>query len=95
MRPGELADDRLADASGTLDDWRPLRVTVSHSGEATPGDAMSAQLVTVMAYVKFLDEALARLPARFHYEGEVERGVRWVYPSPDEHDPVKHFPKVR
>ena len=53
--------------------------------------AGSPDLLAVMPYARFLDEALQRLPASFHYKGDVERGVRWVYPSPDKHDPKRHF----
>lgn len=53
----------------------------------------SSALLAVMPYAKFLDTALARLPSKFHFAGDCERGVRWVFPSPKKHDPVAHFPQ--
>ena len=44
-----------------------------------------------MPYIKFLDTALSRLPASFIFQGRVQRGVKWVYPSPDQHDPEVYF----
>ena len=37
------------------------------------------------------DAALEALPAAYVYEGEVRRGVPWVYPSPFAHEPSQHF----
>jgi len=71
----------------------PVNKAMFSKDRRTATGTMAADLLAVMPYVKFLDEALARLPETFHFEGDVERGVKWVYPSPDEHDPAKHFPK--
>jgi hypothetical protein len=57
-----------------------------------------------MPYIKFLDTALTSLPNKYRFTGElpwslfpdfdgnVKRGVKWVYPSPDDHRPAAHFP---
>ena len=48
---------------------------------------VSAELRACMPFVKYLDTALAALPAEYVFAGEVRRGVKWVYPSPARHDP--------
>ena len=60
---------------------------------ATPDGAPSKKMLAVLSYAKFLDDALSRLPASFHYTGRVYRGVKWVYPRPDDHDPSRMFPE--
>ena len=45
-----------------------------------------------MPYIKYLDRALTLLPEKFHYAGHCQRGVQYVFPSSEDHDPVKHFP---
>ena len=64
----------------------------SKGKQATPAAAQaSVALMAAMPYIKFLDTALKRLPQRFWYAGIVSRGVRWVFPSPETHDPEAHF----
>ncbi len=58
---------------------------------AAPGKDLSPRLLACAPYIKLLDEALARLPAAFVFQGRVQRGVKWVYPHPDRHDPLRHF----
>ena len=58
---------------------------------AAHGNDLSPGLLACAPYIKLLDEALARLPAAFVFRGRVQRGVKWVYPRPDAHDPVRHF----
>jgi hypothetical protein len=53
----------------------------------------SASLRACLPYIKFLDEALEALPDCYVFQGEVRRGAKWVYSSPDEHDPASHFPE--
>ena len=52
---------------------------------------ISDELRSCMPYIKFLDAALAALPPAYVYRGEVRRGVQWVYPKPDSHDPKGYF----
>jgi hypothetical protein len=65
------------------------RVKGAPSGPS--GSDLSNELSACAPYIKFLDEALRRLPARFRFRGRVQRGVKWVYPSPDNHDPESYF----
>ena len=58
---------------------------------AAPGKDLSPRLLACAPYIKLLDEALARLPAAFVFRGRVQRGVKWVYPRPDAHDPERYF----
>ena len=58
---------------------------------AAPGKDLSPGLRACAPYIKLLDEALARLPAAFVFRGRVQRGVKWVYPDPEAHDPEGHF----
>ena len=55
------------------------------------GGGVSDELLCCMPYIKFLDAALEALPNSYVYRGEVRRGVKWVYPSPDRHDPKGYF----
>jgi len=60
-----------------------------------PG-GIGADLENCLPYIKFLDEALRRLPDQFIVRGKVRRGVKWVYPSPAitgdlRHDPDSYF----
>ena len=54
---------------------------------------ISASLRACLPFIKFLDAALEALPDCYVFQGEVRRGVKWVYSSPDEHDPASHFPQ--
>eukprot|EP00300_Choanocystis_sp_HF-7_P011000 c17256_g1_i1.p1 GENE.c17256_g1_i1~~c17256_g1_i1.p1 ORF type:complete len:203 (+),score=21.18 c17256_g1_i1:665-1273(+) len=55
------------------------------------GNNLSRELTWCLPFIKFLDTALERLGNRFKYLGECYRGVKYVYPSPDNHDPVARF----
>jgi len=52
---------------------------------------ISLGLRACLPYIKFLDVALASLPESFRYQGEAFRGVKWVFPSPDEHNVGGYF----
>ena len=41
--------------------------------------------------IKYLDTALEEAPAKFEFSGRCQRGVKYVYPSPEDHDPERHF----
>ena len=64
--------------------FNPTRRTPTSAG-------ISPELLACMPYSKFLDAALDALPAAYVFSGEVFRGVRWVYPCPERHDPKSHF----
>jgi len=59
--------------------------------EGAASSDISAGLRAFLPYIKFLLHALETLPAEYIFKGEVRRGVKWVYPSPDEHNPRAHF----
>jgi hypothetical protein len=65
-----------------------------NKGRSKPGalSGISDALRVCLPYIKYLEAALAALPDSFMFQGEVRRGQKWVYPSPDEHDPESHFP---
>jgi TPR repeat protein len=68
-----------------------------------PG-GVSVEMRKCLPYIKFLDTALANLSDKHKFTGElpwslfpdfdgsVKRGVKWVYPSPNDHRPATHFP---
>ena len=62
-----------------------------HIQGAAVGEDLGADIRTCAPYIKFLDTALERLPERFVYRGRVQRGVKWVFPSLDQHDPEAYF----
>uniref|UniRef100_A0A0G4HXZ8 NAD(P)(+)--arginine ADP-ribosyltransferase n=1 Tax=Chromera velia CCMP2878 TaxID=1169474 RepID=A0A0G4HXZ8_9ALVE len=57
------------------------------------GREIGEQLQNALPYIKFLECALEALPDEYRYSGEVRRGVKWVFPSTQVHDPHSHFPK--
>ena len=79
----------------TLEDppvYRTINKEMFNPSRRQPGRAgTSPELLACMPYIKFLDAALDALPAAYQFQGEVHRGVKWVYPSPERHDPRAHF----
>ena len=65
----------------------PSRRGAGHDGE----EEVSADLRACAAYIKFLDTALTQLPDRFIFRGRVQRGVKWVFPTPARHSPETYF----
>eukprot|EP01043_Picozoa_sp_COSAG02_P097801 COSAG02_NODE_33998_length_491_cov_0.778061_1_plen_163_part_11 len=57
---------------------------------AGPG-GLSAELRACMPYIKFLWVALEELPQKFHHVGRVQRGIKWAFPEPANHDPENFF----
>lgn len=49
----------------------------------------------VLVFYKFLIQAVLALPDGLRFYGHVYRAVKWVYPSPSEHTPERHFRKDR
>jgi len=56
---------------------------------------LSPELLGCLPYIKFLDAALEALPSSYIWKGEVKRGVQWVYPSPEKHDPRSYFANLQ
>ncbi len=50
-----------------------------------------AKLISCMSFIKFLDHALLSLPMQLRFNGRVYRGVKWVFPSTEKHDPENYF----
>ena len=70
--------------------------TACHAADRDVGQGgLSPSLRACMPYIKFLDTALERLPAKYHFKGRANRGVKWAFPKPEDHDPEAHFPKGR
>jgi hypothetical protein len=78
---------------------------VCHAADRRDGPGgMSESMRKCLPYIKFLDTALASLPEKYKFtgqlpwnlfpdfDGSVKRGVKWVYPSPADHRPASHFP---
>jgi hypothetical protein len=65
-----------------------------NKGRCKPGaiSGISDSLRACLPYIKYLDTALEKLPECYMFQGEVRRGQKWVFSSPDEHDPEAHFP---
>jgi len=73
--------------------FRVVNTAMFNPSRRQPGASanVSADLQACLPYIKFLDTALAALPQEYLFKGEVRRGVQWVYPSPDTHDPKRYF----
>ena len=67
--------------------------SASHATDRDSGPGgLSPRLRACLPYIKFLDAALAALPAKYLHTGRVNRGIKWAFPSPETHDPERHFP---
>ena len=53
--------------------------------------SINPRLVACLPFIKYLISACKSLPAEYIYTGKVRRGVKYVYPSLDHHDPEAHF----
>eukprot|EP00300_Choanocystis_sp_HF-7_P016121 c19301_g2_i1.p2 GENE.c19301_g2_i1~~c19301_g2_i1.p2 ORF type:complete len:159 (+),score=24.50 c19301_g2_i1:669-1145(+) len=60
---------------------------------AGTNNQLSDGLRACLPYIKFLDTALVQLGEQFQHRGPCYRGVKWVYPNLQNHDPVRHFPR--
>jgi hypothetical protein len=54
-------------------------------------EGVSSELLQAVPYIHFLLGALRALPPQYRYQGRCYRGIRWVFPSPQDHDVVRHF----
>jgi hypothetical protein len=52
---------------------------------------VSDGLRACLPYIRFLTDALEALPERFVFRGQVRRGVKYAFPSPERHNPVGYF----
>ena len=52
---------------------------------------MSDNLRACMPFIKYLDTALDQLPEQFNFTGRCLRGIKWVFPSEEDHDPEEYF----
>ena len=53
--------------------------------------SISDGLSACMPFIRLLKDALENLPESYVFRGQVRRGVKWSFPSPDDHDPVGYF----
>ena len=80
--------------SYTLDDPGIYKVVNAemYSPEREQGTGgLSTKLRLCLPYIKYLQTALEHLPEQFLYNGRCLRGVKWVFPNENEHDPVAYF----
>jgi hypothetical protein len=52
---------------------------------------VSDGLSACLPYIRFLIDAIKVLPARYVFKGQVRRGVKHVFLSPENHNPEGHF----
>jgi hypothetical protein len=55
-----------------------------------PG-GVSAGLRACLPYIKYLSVSLESLPEEFRFAGRCYRGIKWTFPSPQDHDPESYF----
>ena len=67
--------------------WNPDRRVPG----ATGAYSINPRLLACLPFIKSLISACKSLPAEYIYSGKVRRGVKYVYPSLDHHDPEAHF----
>eukprot|EP00300_Choanocystis_sp_HF-7_P017041 c19620_g1_i1.p1 GENE.c19620_g1_i1~~c19620_g1_i1.p1 ORF type:complete len:316 (+),score=44.37 c19620_g1_i1:1-948(+) len=87
-------DYAIAICAYTLDDPKVYRFVneVMYSSSRNQGAAgISPALSKWLPYIKFLDTALTALDSQFVYAGECFRGVKWVFPSVENHNPEQYF----
>ena len=96
LPPTYLLDWAVAIYVYTLADPKVFKIVnreMFNSDRRTPGmsGGVSDGLRACLPYIRFLIDALKALPASYVFQGMVFRGVKHVYPSPENHDPVMHF----
>ena len=96
LPPTYLLDWAVAIYVYTLGDPKVFKVVnreMFNSERRKPGmsGGVSDGLRACLPYIRFLIDALKALPASYVFQGMVFRGVKHVYPSPENHDPVMHF----
>ena len=96
LPPSYLLDWAVAIYVYTLGDPKVFKVVnreMFNSERRKPGmsGGVSDGLRACLPYIRFLIDALKALPASYVFQGVVFRGVKHVYPSIQNHDPVRHF----
>jgi hypothetical protein len=54
-------------------------------------DGVSAGLRACLPYIKYLSVSLKSLPEEFRFAGRCYRGIKWTFPSPQDHNPESYF----
>lgn len=62
-----------------------------HDGTRLVDGEVSETVKLVLPFLKLLNVALEGLPASYHYEGQVFRGVKWAFPCLENHNPRQYF----
>jgi hypothetical protein len=52
---------------------------------------VSVGLRACLPYIKYLREALLNAPPHMTFEGRCHRGIKWAFPSPQDHNPAAFF----
>jgi len=71
------------------------KVMVDRARRRTSSGQISENVKAVLVFYKYLIEAVLALPDKLRFHGVVYRGLKWVFPSPGDHDPNRHFPTNR
>ena len=67
--------------------WNPDRRVAGADG----AHGINPRLAACLPFIRYLIDACKSLPAAYVYRGKVRRGVKYVYPSLEHHDPEAHF----
>ena len=67
--------------------WNPDRRVAGADGAR----GINPRLAACLPFIRYLIDACKSLPAAYVYRGKVRRGVKYVYPSLEHHDPEAHF----
>lgn len=70
--------------------YRVMSGALNNTAARMQGLRLSEAVRMVLPYCKLLDVSLQALPACFHYQGVVYRGVKWAFPNLRNHR--LHFP---
>jgi hypothetical protein len=71
--------------------YRAINTAMFCRHRRTAEGGISEHLEQAMPFIRYLNHALKSLPEEFHFKGRCFRGIRHVFPSPEEHDLPKHF----
>ena len=91
---GFLLDFAIAIYLYTLEDpaiYKLMNGAMFAPGRETADGSVSDDIRACLPYIKFLDKSLISLPEKYHFKGRCFRGVKWVFPSTDKHDPESYF----
>jgi hypothetical protein len=71
--------------------YRAINAAMFCKHRRSAAGGISEHLKQAMPFIRYLNHALTSLPEEFHFKGRCFRGIRHVFPSPEEHDVAKHF----